>query len=443
MINTTVGLSKRPGALWIKAYGRTLVQPESVFDQWEQLSKEEYETFTQFPERSSREIVLDLLRWQAEMLRELKRDDESVAVMRRSIDLLDGTREQILDMVDWLMQRKAWSVVAEVADRYSTRFNEDPLLLYRLAESHVQQGQRENAEATANRALNLLPDEPSAHVVAAFSLQDRGLLEWAEREYRHVIKLGPAGSDHELRSRLLLSEMLHDLGKEQPAAKVLQGAVDTCEKDPAAVEVLRNRLGRELGSIKSRMYYFYSRQDVADGDRKKQMERLEEAVKADPTDADVLIAMHRVPNASEEWKKKTLGQIDRATGHFRDKIAEWTRQSAEAPSEPIREYANRQLASMNNQFAWLVGNTVGDYDEALRCSKRSLELRPNTGGYLDTLGRCYFAKGDLENAVKYQSRAAELEPHSEQIQRQLDLFKKALAESKKGAANDTKDANEP
>jgi len=73
-----------------------------------------------------------------------------------------------------------------------------------------------------------------------------------------------------------------------------------------------------------------------------------------------------------------------------------------------------------------VANTEGDYDEALRSSQRSLELRPETAGYLDTLGRCYFAKGDYKNAVFHQSRAVELEPHSQQIRRQLELFQKAL-----------------
>ena len=82
-----------------------------------------------------------------------------------------------------------------------------------------------------------------------------------------------------------------------------------------------------------------------------------------------------------------------------------------------------------NQLAWLVSNTDGDYDEALRCSLKSLELLPNTAGYLDTLGRCYYVKGDLDNAVKTQAQAVRLEPYSGQIKRQLDFFKAAAADS--------------
>ena len=87
-----------------------------------------------------------------------------------------------------------------------------------------------------------------------------------------------------------------------------------------------------------------------------------------------------------------------------------------------------------NQFAWLIGNTLGETDpqlaeEAIRYSQKSLELRPDAAGYLDTLGRCYYAKGDLENAIKYQSEAARLDPHSRLIRRQLEFFKATLAES--------------
>jgi tetratricopeptide (TPR) repeat protein len=86
-----------------------------------------------------------------------------------------------------------------------------------------------------------------------------------------------------------------------------------------------------------------------------------------------------------------------------------------------------------NQLAWLVSNTEGDQNEAVRCSLRSLELLPTAAGYMDTLGRCYYALGDYAKAVHHQSRAVRLEPHSAQMQRQLELFRQALAkESQKG-----------
>ncbi len=78
-----------------------------------------------------------------------------------------------------------------------------------------------------------------------------------------------------------------------------------------------------------------------------------------------------------------------------------------------------------------MGNTEGNYQEALECSLKSLELRPDTSAYLDTLGRCYFAVKDYQNALKHQRMAVERDPHSKQMRRQLALFEKAAAEGVK------------
>ena len=80
------------------------------------------------------------------------------------------------------------------------------------------------------------------------------------------------------------------------------------------------------------------------------------------------------------------------------------------------------LATLLNQVAWLVSNTEGDFEKAVRQSRRSLELVPHSAASLDTLGRCYYAADDLENAIRYQQRAVRMEPYQHQIRRQLEFF---------------------
>ena len=431
VISMSVGLSKRAAAQWLRAYVQTLANPAAALAGWERLSKAEQDIFTQSAEQhTSREIVRDMLRWQAELLRKLERETEALAVMRRALDLVENDRVQVMEAVDWLVDRKAWIIVDELAKRFSPLFEEHAVLLYRLAEAQVKQAKTAEGEATAERAFKLQAEDADPHIVAAFSLQERGLMAWAEREYRHVIKLGPAGSLPDLRARFLLAEMLHDIPKELEAAQVLQGAIDAMDKDPAVLQAVE-RLGRDAGGIRSRMHFFYSQHHAEQKDAKKALEQLQLGVKADPTDADVLIAMYRAPQPDEAFRAATKKLIAGGAEHFRTLVRDHTAQARQAGSEPQREYINRQLASACNQLAWLVSNTEGDFDEALRCSQQSLELRPDTGGYLDTLGRCYYAKGDFANAVKYQTRAVELEPHTIQIKRQLELFKTALAEAQK------------
>ena len=86
----------------------------------------------------------------------------------------------------------------------------------------------------------------------------------------------------------------------------------------------------------------------------------------------------------------------------------------------------------------MVSNTEGDFQRALRYSHRSLELNLGgdsvAGGYLDTLGQCYYAVGDFENAVKCERQAIEKVDYVQVMHRQLDVFEKALAQKKSDEA---------
>src|SRR5690606_16470242 len=100
-----------------------------------------------------------------------------------------------------------------------------------------------------------------------------------------------------------------------------------------------------------------------------------------------------------------------------------------------------------NQIAWLIANTEGDHEEAIRLSLKSVELARaagevprRVGGLLDTLAHCYAAKKDFANAVKYQTEAAALDRRTQAIARQLQVFQQALAAQQ---AAEPKPASEP
>lgn len=160
----------------------------------------------------------------------------------------------------------------------------------------------------------------------------------------------------------------------------------------------------------------------------EQRKLLEEAIQSDPSDGDVLIAMHRFKQADEAFKKKTLTLIEAAIEHHRIEI-ELYENAYRISGDAERETAKRKLAGANNQFAWLASNTIGDYKEAVRCSLKSLELRPGSSSYLDTLGHCYYAAGNYAEAVKTQQQAINIDPSSQQMLRMLKVFQDALAKS--------------
>jgi tetratricopeptide (TPR) repeat protein len=179
---------------------------------------------------------------------------------------------------------------------------------------------------------------------------------------------------------------------------------------------------------------FHQEQDWA-----REREELERAIKFDKTDADVLIAMYRVPEADDSWRASVRKQIAQLCGQFQQEIDE-------APG----------VAMYYNQWAWLVSNTEGDLDKAIRYSHRSLELNAASrlsksnsefisaeASYLDTLARCYYAAGDYENAVKYERQAIERVDYMQVMHRQLALVEKALAEKKAARSEDRGASEEP
>jgi tetratricopeptide (TPR) repeat protein len=425
-IAKVVASSNRPATGWLRLYSKTLLDAGSTLAEWDAASRAEQLTLARHPDKTNREIVRDLYRWQVDLLQRQGKDEEAVAVIRRTISLLDGTPEQLKELVSWLLHAEQHQVVLEVAERFTDEFARQPELLYRLAEAQLKLGQSDEAQTTAERALAIDPEDTDLHRIVALKLQESGLHSWAEREFRHILKATPAGSPVDFQIRFLLSEMLHDQAQDQAAGETLQPLCDLMDKDEAA-KATAARTQRDPESVYSRMHYFYACVLIEQQKLDEAEERLAKALDADPTDADVLIAMYRLPNRSAERQAKTRTLIEESAGAYRKQLKSYEELAAQAQNEQTRAAIQWEIALQCNQIAWLVANTEGDYDEALRLSHQSLEIRVDNPGYLDTLGRCYYAKGDYAGAVRYQSRAVKLDPHSGQIKRQLAFFERELA----------------
>jgi tetratricopeptide (TPR) repeat protein len=435
-IEQGMGSSKRPAANWLRVYVRTLQNPAQGVGEWQKVIENEQELLSLQPTLTERRLVRDLFRWQIKLLQQLHRDADAVALMRQSIELLDGEPSQVTECVDWLVHRQAWQVVIEAGDRYPHVVADDALLLYLRAQAFTALDQPAKAAEMAQAALKLREGDLDEHLRVAQLLGDRGLFEFSESEYREVMKVAAAGTFADFRARFQLSEQLHDMGKELAAAECLKPAVDLmypADGDEAKGEIAREmafRARRDPESVRARMHYLFSRHYHEQKDHAKEKAELTKALESDETDADVLISRYRLPNLNQGERDELIHQIEKIAQTFREEVADARNNAQEAPNEQLRAQYNLQVALYCNQLAWLISNTQGDFDEALKCSQRSLEVRPDEGGYWDTLGRCYYAKGDYENAVKQQAQAVKLQPHSGQIRRQLRFFEDALAKQR-------------
>ncbi len=286
-------------------------------------------------------------------------------------------------------------------------------LLYYQALARAEQGKEESAEKTAREARQFAPirsdERLSARIDVAGVLRRRGKLRWAELEYREAVDTGSPAQ--KARAGLTLSEMLHDAGQGAAAADVLD---DVLAIDDRSLKELLSRVGRSPSQLRGRASYFRACDALERGDREAHRKLLDKAIEEDPGELDALIARHQLADADPEFRRKTSELIEKAAASLHRVIEQ-------APDD----------ATYYNQYAWLVGNTEGDSDEALRCARKAVELEPDTSAYRDTLAHVLFARGELEAAVKQQARAAEMEPHSGLIAHKLKVFRKALEEAGK------------
>ncbi len=268
--------------------------------------------------------------------------------------------------------------------------------------------------------MNLFPgrDEKDLfqHLRAAQQLRDRGLIAWSRREFGRVIDHSTADTKElAVMAGTQLAEMLHDQGLDLDAAVALEKIVKAFDAHKLVTAHLQFS-GREAKEIRSRAYYFYACHWESARDAAKQRMYLDKALDADPEDVDVLIACYWLAGQPPDYHKKIVASIKKAAASLHEAIA---------------KDKDAEDASAYNQYAWLIGNTEGDLDEALRYSLKSLELQPDEPAYLDTLGHVYFRRGEWANAVKQQARAVDLEPHSNAIRRELIRFRKRLSEETK------------
>lgn len=420
---------RRTAALWLRQYASTLDDPAGSLPAWERLVDEELKLLNDYPLRTRGTLCRDLLRWHIKLLIQQKQEPLAEQQTTRLVQLIDGSREQVTELVTWLITRESWKNVIALYERHTVVFDEFPFLLYQYALAQLKLGNQAAADATADRALHSRPNNPEEHYAAAYNLKETGLFKWAEKEFLKLIKEAAVGNRVDIMARLVLSEMFHDLQRELEAAETLKGLCDAMDKDPQVKESV-DRVRDDVEGVYSRMNYFFAEHFREQKDFKKQTEYLDLAVKFDPQDADVLIALYRLPNQDKAREARTKVLIEEATNAFRTEIDNFRKQLESLRNESEEVVVERELAISCNQFAWLVGNTIGDYDEAIRASHRSLEIRKNEPGYLDTLGRCYYTRGDLDNALKYQREAVRLDPHAQAIRRQLELFEKEAAAKK-------------
>lgn len=304
---------------------------------------------------------------------------------------------------------------------------------YLVADMYATLGDSASAEANADAALLAGGGNAEHRLEVIPHLELRGHFAWAEREYNRVMEIAPGNTYFGRRARRSLCDMLHDQGRTEEAASNYRLLMELIKKPGERFRDLE--LGQQTMQVQ--MHYLDSLRYEKQGDFTKQAAALETAAKGRSSHPDVLISLYRLKNRTDEERATDKRRIQSAITNFRTYIQQVRRGHGAnrfAPGSISAIQHARTAAQAHNQFAWLVGNTFGEVDpdladEAIKASHTSLKYRPQEFAFMDTLARCYYARGDLDSAIKYQKQALALNPHSGLLLGQLKLFEDKLAES--------------
>ena len=97
--------------------------------------------------------------------------------------------------------------------------------------------------------------------------------------------------------------------------RVLKEVVDLMERNTTLVRRLQE-LQRDPNRVRGQMYFSRALDLHQQGQYEQEREALALALRNDGINADILIAMFRVPAAPEDWQKQTRDQIDRLAERF-------------------------------------------------------------------------------------------------------------------------------
>ncbi len=432
-----LGDNDRQAAEWLRAYAEDLSSGEYSSSRWRQLISEQRQAIdTAATQQASRASVLELVRVCATRAAIAGIPDEAIRLASEHIDLIPPTTRGLVDACNWAIDNGLHAFVLELRQQHARMFDKQPILLYGAAEAMKVAGDSEEADRLAVQAsrINPLPthaedkaamqpkeieETAKAHREIGNKLAERGLFHWAEREFRSIIDSLDLDSHPAAWARADLAQMLGELERHQDVVDVLRPLIDRLEKDSKLKQQLLALTMFSYAQIRSSADFHEAMAAVKDGkpnDVAKQL--LVRAFQMFPTNVDILIAMYRL-EGDQAWRDLVLRTLQVTTRQVE--------QSIQDLRDETRRFGQRDdniLAFQLNQYAWLVSNTEGNYQKALDYSLESLEMESD-GAKLDTCARCYFALGDLDNAIRMQKRALKLMPHSPPLLRQLAMLEAA------------------
>lgn len=436
IVNEVLGSTDRQAADWLRVYARDLARGDYSADDWSDLIADQRKQIDSLStDQSTRESVLELVRVCSKRAAASGMMAEALQLADDNSDLIPPTTRDLVEACRWATDHQLHPFVLALKSKHERIFGQTPILLYNSGLAMKSQGDQESANRLADEAaaINPLPateeereklapkdleDKAQAHREIALKLWDRGLFEWAEREFRLIIDALTIDDRTSVAARDSLAEMFAELERHQDVVDILTPLTDRLKKDNQLQRQINMMIGSATSRRLSQLEYHSALALAEAGKLEEARKKMAEAFQAQPSNIDILIRMYRT-DGDDEWKRSTLAKVNESQ-RLLYAVVQQSRVAVRAGVNGARD----GLAESLNNYAWLVCNTEGDFEKALQSSLESLELGIDSAR-LDTCARCYFAMDDFDNAIRMQKRALKLSPYSAPLRRQLTEFEEA------------------
>lgn len=433
----------RPDSTSVAAW-RTIVDKEMA-----QLasSQNSSTTGTQLePEESLRLqlITMRLYRWIGSWVTDRYGREPALELVRTSLELTSQNAEALATTAEWAIDAELPELIPELAERYPELFNREPQLGYYLAEAYLRLADQPAAERSVDAAsqalvdqldrlkklpnVNLVDVQANLHYKYAVHLAHRGLFAWSEQQYIKAVEL-----ESPIRAvvRARLAEFYWVGGEYDKAARTLQPLAEQATANRQTEFPVQADIFSSPADNLANYHFFSGIAALERGEKFEASTHLRRALEVDGAlpNPDVVIALKKL-GSDEPFDEYFQQAFDRMSNSIRVRVLEAEEQLSRANKRELRADAASWVAQECNQLAWLLSKCQISTAEALRLSLRSLELEPDKAVYLDTLARCYFATGQIEDAVRTQKQAIRAAPHERQMLSQLAEFEAALVPAK-------------
>jgi tetratricopeptide (TPR) repeat protein len=392
--------------------------------------------------------------------------DEGLAVLGQVLETEPRFFRARLQQAELLERARRWS---QAADAYDLAAQENPNaveLRVRQATALLSADRAADARTVLEQVIQARPTELQARYLLAQTQRELGDGEAAEETARAMMAIAPA----DVRGPVVLSQVYADRGEHARVVEILgpivqkggignpqsamgvtmrlasahmalgqpDAAIAVLETSRAArpdammdvylmqTLVMARRFDRaiavgqearrarpgdlQVGRLLAQAYLGANRPDEA-------IALLEAERQARPDDPTITLAL-ATTLADARREPQAMAVLADAEKAFGDQVAYWFQRGAILERFSRRQDAKgafRKALAIDpahaptlNYLGYMLVEDGGPMDEAVQLIEQALEVEPDNGSYLDSLGWAYYKQGKLPEARRYLQRAADL-----------------------------------